>query len=431
MVNSFVITGGKQLRGTVDVRGSKNAALPILAATILTKEICRISNLPLVLDVHRMLKMLEDMGSSIRWDGSHTVVIENKDIRPARLGKDTVKKMRASILLLGPLLARFGRVEKMTYPGGCSIGARPIDTHLAAFRDLGAKVTLGGKYFSVEIPPHRRMPPEVILNEFSVTATENLLLFLASKGSTTRIKIAACEPHVRDLAKCLAKMGARSRGAGTSTITIRGTDRLGGISHRTTPDYIEAGTFILASLAVGGHVHIKDAPVVDLDFVIKKLVSAGADIRVHPNKKLVEVRASFGGAGKGGRKLKIDKIQCLPHPGIPTDLQPAFGVLATQVSGPTLIHEPLYEKRLESLTELTKMGARVVVQDPHRAIVHGPTKLHGARLTCYDLRSGAALAIAGLAGKGKTIITNIEHLERGYEDLEGRLRALGADIKKI
>ena len=431
MANSFVIRGGKQLRGTVDVRGSKNAALPVLAATVLTKKKCRISNLPLVLDVRRMLKMLDAMGSSIRWDGSHTVVIENKDIYPARLGRDTVEEMRASILLLGPLLARFGRVEKMRYPGGCSIGARPIDTHLAAFRDLGAKIALGKKSFSVEIPSRKKMPSEVILNEFSVTATENLLLFLASKDSTTRIKIAAAEPHVRDLTRVLVKMGARCSGAGSSTITIRGAGGLRGVSHRITPDYIEAGTFILASLAVGGHVYVKDAPLGDLDFVIKKLVSAGADIRIHPNKKLVEVRASFGGAGKGGKRLKIDKIQCLPHPGIPTDLQPAFGVLATQVSGRTLIHEPLYEKRLESLMELTKMGAHVVLLDPHRAVVHGPTNLRGANLVCHDLRGGAALAIAGLVGKGKTIISNIEHVERGYEDFEGRLQALGADIKKI
>lgn len=431
MANSYLIKGGKQLVGSVDVRGSKNAALPILAATLLTKEKCRISNLPLVLDVHRMLKMLEDMGSSIQWDGSHTVVIENKDIHPLRLRRDTVEKMRASILLLGPLLARFGRVENMRYPGGCSIGARPIDTHLAAFRDLGAKVTLGRKSFSVQIPSRSKMPAQVILNEFSVTATENLLLFLASKDSTTRIKIAACEPHVRDLAKCLAKMGARFRGAGTSTITVQGRDRLGGISHRTAPDYIEAGTFILATLAVGGHVYIKDVPLGDIEFVIKKLVSAGADIRTFPDKKLVEVRASFGGAGTGGKRLLFGKIQCLPHPGIPTDLQSAFGVLATQASGPTLIHEPLYEKRLGTLTELTKMGAHVVVHDPHRAVVHGPTKLKGASLVCYDLRGGAALVIAALAGRGETTISNIEYVERGYEDLEGRLLALGADIKKI
>lgn len=431
MTTTFVIRGGKQLIGEVNVRGSKNAALPILAATILTRGKCRISNLPLVLDVYRMLGVLAQMGARVDWVAPHTVVVENKDIIPARLGRDTVEKMRASILLLGPLLARFGKVEEMRYPGGCSIGARPIDTHLRAFEDLGAKIVLGRKFFSVRMPARAKMPPEVILSEFSVTATENLLLFLASRNAKTEIKIAASEPHVQDLARFLTKMGARCRGAGTSRIRVQGCARLYGASHKITSDYIEAGTFILAALAVGGRMHIRNAPVADLDFVIKQLISAGADIRVDPHKKAVEVRASFGGAGRRGRRLLIEKIQCLPHPGIPTDLQSAFGVLATQTTGATLIHEPLYEKRLESLKELVKLGARVKVHDPHRAVVWGPTKLRGAGLVCRDLRGGVALAIAGLAAYGTTTIVNIEHIERGYEDLEGRLRVLGADIKKI
>ncbi len=431
MSNKFIINGGNPLFGEIDVLGSKNAALPILSATLLTKERCRISNLPRVLDVFEMLNILEQMGSNVKWVAPRSIDIENKEINTSRLDFDALNKMRASILLLGPLLARFGQVERMRYPGGCSIGARPIDTHLEAFRDLGAKIILGKKFFSVIMPALSRRPKAVTLKEFSVTATENTLSFLSALPAKSQIKIAACEPHVRDLARFLRKIGAKISGDGTSTINIRGNSRLGGATHRISPDYIEAGTFMIAPLVCGGRVKVRNVNLSDLDFVIKKLVSSGADIKLAPEDHSIEVKAKFPGAGFGGKRMVMDNIQSLPHPGIPTDLQSVFSVLATQTEGATLIHEPLYERRLSCIKELNKMGARSKICDPHRAIVWGPVALRGSKVYSYDLRGGAALVIAGLGASGTTLIKDIEHVERGYEDLEGRLRTLGADIKKI
>ncbi len=430
MNRAFVIHGGNELSGAIEVRGSKNSALPILAATLLTKEKCRIRNLPRVLDVMAMIETLEQIGAKVKWLDKRTIEIENRNIHPANLSKDSVKKMRASILLLGPLLARFGHVEKMRYPGGDKIGARPIDTHLKAFADLGAKVTCGRNFFSVEMSRLRKLPDTVTLQEFSVTATENMLLFLSSIPKTTKLNIAACEPHVRDLAVFLSKMGARIRGAGSSTMRIRGAKKLRGASHKVIPDYIEAGTFLLAALAAGGSVLIKNAPLFDLDLVISTLQTAGADIRLFPKKKTIEIYSLKGARLLNGKRMVIQKIQTLPHPGIPTDLQSAFGVLATQTRGSTLIHDPLYEKRFETLKELRKMGVALKICDSHQALIPGPVKLRGADVTCYDLRGGAALIIAGLAAQGTTIVRDVEHIERGYEDIAGRLRALGADIKK-
>jgi UDP-N-acetylglucosamine 1-carboxyvinyltransferase len=378
-----------------------------------------------------MLGILEKLGSSIKWVNKRTIQIENKNISPDNLNGDAVKKMRASILFLGPLLARFGKVEKMQYPGGCSIGPRPIDTHLAAFSDLGAKVILGKKFFSVFFPSENRVPPEVVLNEFSVTATENILAFLSSIPQKIQIKIAAAEPHVADLAKFISKMGAKVSGAGTSVISISGSERLTGASHKITPDYIEAGTFILASLASpksgeairANSVTIKNAPISHLDLFIKKLISGGADIKIDKTKNTLKVT--------GGKRMTIAKIQTMPYPGIPSDLQSSFGVLATQTAGNTLVHETLYEGRLSYLRELNKMGAKIKILDPHRAIIGGPVKLRGAEVLASDLRGGAALVIAGLIARGTTVVIGAEHIERGYEDLDGRLRKLGADIKKI
>lgn len=431
MSNKFIINGGNPLFGEINVLGSKNAALPILSATLLTQERCRISNLPRVRDVFEMLNILEQMGSKIKWVALRSIDIENKEINTSRLDSDALSKMRASILLLGPLLARFGQVKGMRYPGGCSIGARPIDTHFEAFRDLGAKIILGKKFFSVIMPPVSRRPKAVTLKEFSVTATENTLSFLSALPIKSQIKIAACEPHVWDLAKFLRKMGVKITGDGTSTINIRGSNRLSGAAHRISPDYIEAGTFMIAPLVCGGRVRVRNVNLSDLDFVIKKLVSSGADIKLFSKDHAIEVKAEFPGAGRGGKRMVMENIQSLPHPGIPTDLQSVLSVLATQTEGATLIHEPLYEKRLSCIKELSKMGARSKICDPHRAIVWGPVTLRGSKVVSRDLRGGAALVIAGLGASGTTLISNIEHVERGYEDLGGRLKTLGADIEKI
>lgn len=421
MSDKFLIKGGRALSGTIYVRGSKNAATPIIAATILTQKMCRISNLPLVLDVYRMLEMLEDMGSQVRWRSKRCVEIQNKDINPDKINREFVKKLRSSILLVGPLLARFGKVT-MPYPGGCSIGARPIETHLEAFRDLGASVKLGKKYFSMELARRKKLPKSLTLNEFSVTATENILSFLASRTEKVEVSIAASEPHVYDLAVFLRKMGARIKGAGTSFLKIEGASRMEGASHRVVSDYIEAGTFIFSALATKSNITVRNVPVSHLGLVLKKLESCGARFRKTGNR--VEILPS--------KKISIKKIQALPYPGIPTDLQPSFGVLATQARGDTLLHDPLYEDRFNYLREFKKMGALIDIHDPHRATISGPVKLKGGvELTAFDLRGGVALLIAALLARGETTITGIEHIERGYENIDGRFRALGADIKRV
>ncbi len=424
MSTYLVIKGGKRLSGTIPVYGSKNAALPIIAATILTKTPCVIRNIPRVTDVHVMIDALRDMGAKVLWKDRRTVIIENKEIDPDKLSQSAVQKMRASILFCGPLLARFGEVRKMHYPGGCSIGARPIDVHLRSFEDLGAKVIRANNFFSIYREARPRSQNSVVLNEFSVTATENVLLFASAVPEQTTIKIAAAEPHVADLAKFLTKTGARIHGAGTAQISIRGSANLIGATHRIIADYIEAGTFILMALVAGRAIEIKNAPIEHLDLVIKKLRAAGGNIACNHRKKTITVQS-------GRKSLILDKVQIMPYPGIPTDLQSAFGVFAARTVGETLIHEPLYENRFACLKELAKFGVRIKALDPHRAIVHGPTNLNAAEVSGHDLRSVAALVIAGLAAKGTTIVRGAEHVERGYENLEGRLLALGANIKKV
>lgn len=427
----FAINGGNLLSGSIDVRGSKNAALPIIAATILTKEPCVISNVPLVQDVYLILDALLKMGASISWLSERTIAIENKNIDPAKIDKNIVRRMRASVLFIGPLLARFGKVEKMHYPGGCSIGERPIDVHLRAFENLGAEVLRDKDVFTVAFKNPLKTPHTVVLDEFSVTATENLLLLLAGCPSKFVIKIAAAEPHVADTARFIAKMGAGISGAGTFKIKVAGRAILRGARHKIIPDYIEAGTFLLAALSVGGKIRIRNAPASHLDLVIRKLLNFGATIVFNAKNSEIIVRARPLGLNSRNEKICFDKLQTMPYPGIPTDLQSAFAVFATQTFGETLVHEPLYEKRLLCLQELRKMGAKIRILDPHRAVIFGPTALRGAEIYGKDIRSVAALITAGLAARGATKVYGAEFVKRGYENLDSRLRALGADIKII
>jgi UDP-N-acetylglucosamine 1-carboxyvinyltransferase len=428
---SFVIKGPNFLQGSIEVLGSKNAALPILAATILTRKRCVISNIPLVSDVYLMLSALKDMGSEISWLEARTVTINNKTLSSVSLNENIVKRMRASILLLGPMLARFGKVEKMRYPGGCTIGPRPIDVHLKAFEDLGAVVDRQKDFFSVKIDKKKIAKKNLVFSEFSVSATENILMFLAAIESNTSISIAACEPHIRDLARALKKMGANIRGAGTPWVRVSGTTELTGIEHKIIPDYIEGGTFVLGALAVGGNVEIRNIPIIDLELAIKRLIDFGADILIDKKRDRIRVMSKGGGINLKGHKIFFDRIQTMPHPGVPTDLQSAFGVFATQSFGESFIHEPLYENRLEWLDNLIKMGAKIKILDPHRAIISGPIKLHGAKVYGRDLRSTTALVLAGLTASGRTEVSGAEHVARGHEDLAGRLSQIGADIKDL
>ena len=325
---------------------------------------------------------------------------------------------------MGPLLSRFGKV-KIIQPGGCIIGIRPIDTHLGAFQQLGVKTELVNNHFKLSFNQVPRNSV-VILNEFSVTATENILLFSALNPGKVIIKTADADYQVQELAKFLRKMGVKIKGIGTHTLTIEGSKKLKGVKHRLMYDPPEAGTFILTAAATRGNVLVKNVELPFLEFPLKKLRDFGVPVKIIPQKKNLASVKIFP-----WKSLKMDKVQSLPYPGIPSDLQSAFGVLATRARGSTLIHDPLYEGRLKYLEELTKMGAEIYFADPHRAIINGPTILYGRDIKSLDLRGGAALIMAGLIAKGKTTIGNIYQIDRGYERIEERLQKLGADIKRI
>jgi len=439
MSHRFIIEGGRPLKGIIESRGSKNSATPIIAATLLTKEPCIIDNLPLIEDVFNMLHLIESLGAKITWINERKIKIEAKNIDFKKIDKNLVAKMRSSILVLGPLLARVGQAE-INHPGGCVIGTRSIKTHLDAFTELGAKIDIiqiGSSFENKHIDPTRysektnlyslKLNPVkenkiIILDEFSVTGTENLMMACALISQKNIIKIAAAEPHVQELASFLRKMGVTIEGEGTSTITIKGKKKLNGAEHFISYDSVEAETYILMASAVGGKVEIKNTPIEYMDLFLKKLKDFGVNLEITKNKSVI-VRTS--------KELKIDKIQALPYPGIPTDTQSVFGVLATQAKGLTLIHDPLYDGRLKYLEELNKMGADIIMCDPHRAVINGPSELYGTELGPLDLRSGAALIVAGLIAKGTTVIKNVSQVDRGYEKIEERLQKLGAEIKRI
>jgi UDP-N-acetylglucosamine 1-carboxyvinyltransferase len=418
MPEKFLINGGKPLKGNIEARGAKNAAFPLLAATLLTKEPCRISNLPLIEDIFKMLRILEQMGAQIKWLDKREIEIKCADVDPSLIPYEVVSYFRGSILLLGPLLARFGKI-KFPPPGGCLIGARPIDTHLDAFLQCGAKICGKNKFYHFE---GKLRPAEVILNEFSVTATENVLLASSLLPGDTTLKIADQDYAIQELAKVLRKMGVKISGFGTHTIKISGKKKLKGFRHSVIYDPVEAGTFLVAALATNGKILIKNTELRFLELFLKRLKDFGAKFEIRGAKSILVLPSN---------RLTMDKVQSLPYPGIPTDLQPELGVLATQAKGPTLIHDPLYEGRLKYLEELNKMGASIIFCDPHRAIVNGPTPLFGTEIPSLDIRSGAALIIAGLVAKGKTTINNIYQIDRGYEKIEERFQNLGADIGRV
>ncbi len=423
MVEKFVINGGKRLKGEIEVMGSKNSALPILAATILTKEPCVIGNLPLVEDIMKMINILEKIGAKTEWIGEKKIKVQCENINPEKIPNEILSQFRGSVLLWGALLARFDKFKTVA-PGGCIIGARPLDTHFDAFLQMGVDAKQKGKFFYFEKKNQGKVGKiqEVALGEFSVTGTENALLFASSLAKKTILKIADQDYQVQELVKVLKKMGAKIKISGPHIFEIAGTEKLRGFNCNLIADPIEAGTFIITALATKGEVLVKNVEINHLSLFLKKLKDSGANLEF-PDEKSVKVFYS--------PNLVINKIQSLPYPGIHTDLQPEFGILATQTKGGTLIHDPLYEGRLKYLEELNKMGADIIFCDPHRAIVNGPTHLHGVEISSLDLRAGAALIIAGLVAQGTTIINNAYQVDRGYEKIEERLQKIGADIRRI
>lgn len=414
-VSQFVIEGGHRLAGRAPVLGSKNAALPLLAAALLTEQPVKLRSIPIIADVEHFVTMLLEMGVLVQRQGA-VVDLAAGVVDAERLRAGMVGKLRGSILLFGALLGR-QRYVRLPRPGGDVIGARPIDVHVDAFRQLGAKIVDDGTW--VAIDGRSMQAGTVVLREFSVTATENVMLAAARLPGTTTIHIAAAEPHVRALGALLAAMGAAVDGLGTHTISITGREALQGASFTNIPDMLEAGLFILLAAATHSRLTVEGVPVGDLRLFFKKLDDIGVEYRL--DGSAVHVAPS---------QLRGFRVQTLPHPGIATDLQAPFSVLASQAQGTSLIHDPMYEGRLRHCSELVKMGAAITVCDPHRVIVQGPTPLRGRRIQSLDIRSGATLIVAGLAAQGTTIIEQADIIDRGYERLDERLRALGARITR-
>jgi len=419
MTEKFIIEGSKELKGEIEVNGSKNAAGPILAATLLTNEECIIDNLPKISDIFNLLDILKTMGAEVDWVGDRKVKIRAGDnINPEKMDFEKMSKTRVSVLLIGALLPKFKKF-KISRPGGDRIGLRPITTHLEALRKLGVEFEEQGEFYCFN--SEKLGAQEVVLSEFSVTATENLIMVATLSKGETIIKGAACEPHIQDLIKMLNNMGADIKGLGTHTLKIKGVEKLKGVEHKLIPDYIEAGTFISIGAVVGENIKINNIISEHLDLFLAKLKEIG--VRFEKMNDSVKVWKT--------NNLNSVRVQALPYPGFPTDLLPIVVPLLTQAKGKSLIHDPLYPNRFSYVDELRKMGADIERVDPHRAFVFGQTPLRGMKINSWDIRAGASLVIAGLMAEGQTTIENINQIDRGYEKIEERLQKIGADIKRV
>ena len=425
-MEKFVIQGGAPLSGEITVAGNKNAALPILAASLLTDEELVFSNVPRIRDVETQIALLESLGVKAVWTGDNELRLQADSVSDGTVDEALAARIRASFLLAGPLLARFGEA-RMPPPGGDTIGRRRLDPHLDAFRDMGAEVA-GDR--EIEITAGDGLKPcRIFMDEPSVMATENALLAAALTPGPTTIGNAACEPHVQDLARLLVKMGAGIDGIGSNVMTVHGRDRLGGAEHSICPDHIEAVSFMALAAATGGDLRIREIEPDDLLAIrryLKRLgletLIEGRDILVPPEQHL-RVQDDIGDA--------IPKIDDGPWPAFPADLTSIALALATQAEGTILIFEKMFENRLFFVDKLVAMGARITLCDPHRAIVSGPSRLHGERLESPDIRAGMAMLIAALAADGTSEIGNINQIDRGYERIDLRLRDLGARIERV
>jgi len=419
MIEKFIIKGAKKLEGEIEVNGSKNAAGPILAATLLTNEECIIDNLPKISDIFNLLDILKTMGAEVDWVGDRKVKIKTGDnIDPEKMDFEKMSKTRVSVLLIGALLPKFKKF-KVSRPGGDRIGLRPITTHLEALKELGVEFEEQGEFYHFN--SEKLVTKEIVLSEFSVTATENLIMVASLSKGETIIKGAACEPHVQDLIKMLDNMGANIEGSGTHTLKVKGVEKLKGVEHKLIPDYLEAGTFITIGAVVGKKIKINNVIPEHLDLFLAKMKEIGVEFKITNNS--IEVW------GEGN--LNPVHVQALPYPGFPTDLLPIVVPLLTQAKGKSLIHDPLYPNRFSYVDELRKMGADIERVDPHRAFIFGQTPLRGMKIESWDIRAGASLVVAGLMAKGETTIGNINQIDRGYEKIEERLQKIGADIKRV
>jgi UDP-N-acetylglucosamine 1-carboxyvinyltransferase len=416
-VDTIVIKGGAILNGDVPVSGSKNAALPLLFASLLTGEKCVIRNVPALADIRTAIAVLKHLGARVSQspDG-HEVVIETRNVNVTDAPYELVKTMRASFLVLGPLLARFGRA-RVSSPGGCAIGARPVDLHLAGLEKMGARIRISEGY--VEAAAERLRGAKILLDVPSVGATQQLMMAAALADGTTVIENAAREPENVCLATLLARMGAAVRGAGTSEITIEGRPELAGAEQTVIPDRIEAGTYMVAAAITGGSIRVAGARSDHLEAFIAKLREA----------KVAVVESESGLRVEANGKLNAVDVTTMPHPGFPTDLQAQFMALMTRATGASTFRETVFENRLQHTQELVRMGAKIHIVG-NQATVHGPSGLSGAPVMATDLRASMCLVLAGLAARGSTRISRVYHLDRGYEKVEAKLGALGADVRR-
>ena len=419
-MTKYIVQGGKPLFGEVEISGAKNAAVAIIPAALMVDGVCRIENIPQISDVTMSLRILEDLGASIRTINRHTVEIDASHIHSTRTNYDLSRKIRASYYLIGALLGRFGRAE-VAMPGGCNFGGvRPIDQHVKGFTALGAKVVVEGGFIHANAEGGRLKGANVYLDVVSVGATMNIMMAAAMADGNTVIENCAKEPHIVDLANFLNSMGANIRGAGTDTIKIQGVERLRGGSYAIIPDQIEAGTYMAAVAATGGQVLVKNIIPKHMDCITAKLVEMGVEVEEHEDTLLV----------RRSEPLHKANVKTLPYPGFPTDMQPQITTVLALAQGTSLVTEGVWSSRYRYVDELRRMGANIQV-DEKTAVVEGVEYLTGANIQAYDLRAGAAMVIAALAAHGRSEISGVQYIERGYENIIQKLRQLGADIWSV
>jgi UDP-N-acetylglucosamine 1-carboxyvinyltransferase len=422
-MDKFLIKGGKRLHGTVAISGAKNSALPVMAAALLTAETVTLHNIPKVRDLITMSKLLAFMSAkvSVSEFPASDYVIQAATLDDAVAPYELVKTMRASILTLGPLIARVG-VARVSLPGGCAIGARPIDLHLAALEKMGAVITTSHGYIEAKVPNHGRLQgASITFDKITVTGTENILMAAVLAEGETILNNAAREPEVTDLIEMLRKMGAHIEGACTSTLRIQGVEKLRGTEHTVIPDRIEAGTFLIAGAITGGDLTLTNCAPDHLAVIIAKLEQAGVPIEA-TGKNTLRVR--------GAKKLVASDVTTEEYPGFATDMQAQYMALATQAEGASVITETIFENRYLHASEMLRMGANISI-DGRRAVVRGPSPLTGTTVIASDLRASASLVLAGLVANGETLIDRVYHIDRGYEHIVEKLSAVGAHIERL
>ena len=415
-MDRLVIQGGVPLRGELAVSGAKNAALPILCAALLAGGPLHLSNVPQLNDIGTMLRLLRQMGVAVTMDGDNGLTLDSSGLDNPVAPYEMVKTMRASILVLGPLLARCGEA-RVSLPGGCAIGARPVDQHIKGLQDMGAEVTVENGY--VHAKAARLKGARIVTDMVTVTGTENLMMAAVLADGETVIENAAREPEVVDLANCLVAMGAQISGAGTDTIRVRGVERLHGGAHSIMPDRIETGTYLCAAAATGGHVRLTNTSAAYLDVVVDKLLDAGCEIEIERNAIAL----------KAPSRLTAVSVRTAPYPAFPTDMQAQFMAINCVAQGVAVVRETIFENRFMHAVELIRLGANIRI-DGNTALVTGVPRLTGATVMATDLRASASLVIAGLVAQGETTIERIYHLDRGYERIEEKLSRLGASVRR-